>query len=1315
MNLADQQNIHPFFAKPHGPQANENANEPDSNPTDAAPQDENQPNVAETTKKSQTKGRPLATRGRKPKRKTDESDAVPKVKQASIAAFAGVKKESGNLGGVSEATSLDEDPNIGRRKRQRTNSPVLEEATHNAAGGCLETINEVGKETEQKDQPSWIEQLEFEAERIPETVEVKASSPKSSGEQMKVVDSEVVPGTSPAPMASVMEDRTTPVPPSSPPVMHSSPARSQRTPKKGGANGPSSPSKPSPPKKMLRMNAKGRFSSPVSKDSKEEAPNTGNQRKTRSRANKKTPKQLIVKISYIKDDERVVQIANDIDGILAGVKRAPELKTHAPPKAIAPPKVSKPTGPPKPTHPFFTGKSQRKDLGDLELQQAAVTKSATVPEKIPSRRETAITPGKLRAQARAEHESSESQSFSMFGAPTKPRKALGGVEAPWPWQGATRVGDGEIHDIAMELSSIPSISSLLEERRKLKGVVYKVPDAEAILPLAAHEPHMSTNLQEDPDATRHNVVRFPQRLLTTGPEIQRRVHPEILSFQQHTFGSGVELRDQSTLEGKQIHPALVDLFESIPNELTPFDKGRCETLSWAQKYAPKHSSQVLTSSREVSMLRKWLGALSVNSVGGAFRDQGTKSKKGAATKPAKKKRKKDDLDDFIVDDEDDLGDLDELTDPDEISSPDANHAVRKSMIRFGGDVSTLGSGQKIHNLLLLSGPHGSGKTATVYAVAKELGFEVFEINPGSRRSGKDVLEKIGDMTENHLVQRRTQEQPDRATVDSDAERLSDAVQKDIESGRQKSMSSFFKPVVAQTQAKPKTSAKKKPTAQATLEKAQPSLVKPKRNQKQSLILLEEIDVLFEDDKNFWQTVEHLALHSKRPVIMTCTDESLRGISEDTLHGILRMSPAPTDLATDYLLLLAAREGHLLSRQTISSLYESKGCDLRATIMELDFWCQMAVGDRKGGLEWMYQRWPPGKDVDEHGEILRVASKDTYQMGMGWIERDVLLDKDHIGFDREYELMLEMVESWNIEPEHFSSVAIPDHPMGIEQPHQEANLKALQDMDCLIDLSSAVDVYCRVDVPTRQKTPMDPTQPLLTDKARTNYINGYDFLQADTMADVTNFDTRLAVSSHLAARRYILASSSTLPLASPTALAERSIDETILNHIVSDHYRPQPLTRKDFFVFDPLADNPSAATTGEGPFFPASSIDRTFRLLAEDLAPYVRSIAAHDLRLEAERVRVSNLLSAGGGKPAKRLRTTRAARSALEGGRRENTRRERWFDKSLNLVAVLKTAGREWAGVGVQAERDGDGTETGSVRSSRGGDGIGGGSDVEMAS
>ncbi|KAK0664379.1 hypothetical protein DIS24_g679 [Lasiodiplodia hormozganensis] len=370
---------------------------------------------------------------------------------------------------------------------------------------------------------------------------------------------------------------------------------------------------------------------------------------------------------------------------------------------------------------------------------------------------------------------------------------------------------------------------------------------------------------------------------------------------------------------------------------------------------------------------------------------------------------------------------------------------------------------------------------------------------------------------------------------------------------------------------------------------------------------------------------------------------------------------------------------------------------------------MAVGDRKGGLEWMYQRWPPGKDVDEHGQVLRVASKDTYQTGMGWVERDVLLDKDHVGFDREYELTLELVESWNIEPEVLSSVPIPNHPTDTQQSHRETNLKALQDMDRLLDLSSAVDMYCRVDVPTRSKTTMDPTQPPLPEKARTNYIDGYSFLQADTMTDFTNLDTQLAVSSHLAARRSIVASSS-LPARAPTAFDECNIPKTILTHIASSR-QARSLSRNDFFVFDALAEPPTATLTSVASAgMTASSFDRTFRLLAEELAPYVRSIASHDLRLENERIRISSMLSAGG-KP-KRQRTTRAARSALEGGRRENTRRERWFDKSLNLVSVMRTAGREWAGLGsVPTGEERDATETGSTRSR---DGEGGGSDAEMA-
>lgn len=228
--------------------------------------------------------------------------------------------------------------------------------------------------------------------------------------------------------------------------------------------------------------------------------------------------------------------------------------------------------------------------------------------------------------------------------------------------------------------------------------------------------------------------------------------------------------------------------------------------------------------------------------------------------------------------------------------------------------------------------------------------------------------------------------------------------------------------------------------------------------------------------------------------------------------------------------------------------------------------------------------------------------------------------------------------------------------------------------------------------------MDPTQPPLPKKARENFIDGYAFLQADTMTDFTNFDTHLAVSSHLVARRCNRGAS--IPHISVTAsipnLDETSITTAILSHVSSTH-QPRSLKRADFFVFDPLAEPPTAALTSiSGSGLTLSSIDRPFRILVEDLAPYVRSIASFELRLDAERLRVSNMLSAGG-KPAKRQRTTRAARSAQEGGRRETARRERWFDRSLNLAGVMKTAGEGWAGV-VKEEVDATETETGSVRS-----------------
>jgi hypothetical protein len=328
--------------------------------------------------------------------------------------------------------------------------------------------------------------------------------------------------------------------------------------------------------------------------------------------------------------------------------------------------------------------------------------------------------------------------------------------------------------------------------------------------------------------------------------------------------------------------------------------------------------------------------------------------------------------------------------------------------------------------LVITGPHGCGKTAAVYAVAKELDFEVFEINPGSRRSGKDILEKIGDMAENHLIQRIYKAASGEEGNDSDTP-------KETDEKRQGNMTSFFKPVAVSKGPKPKGEQPLKPSPES-------------RRQKQSLILFEEVDILFDDDKQFWPTVIALAANCKRPIILTCTDEAQVPMDSLVLHAVLRLATPPTDMATDYLLALAACEGHLLDRPAVRSLYVSKRHDLRASIAELNFRCQMGVGSRRGGTDWLVSRWPPGCDVDAGGEKVRAVSEGTYPVGMEWEHRDLATE------ERSDELMLGAALDWGL----------PLDELAFSLTGLSANdrLSTMDAFEFVSNARSSADVYCR---------------------------------------------------------------------------------------------------------------------------------------------------------------------------------------------------------------------------------------------------------------
>jgi hypothetical protein len=186
------------------------------------------------------------------------------------------------------------------------------------------------------------------------------------------------------------------------------------------------------------------------------------------------------------------------------------------------------------------------------------------------------------------------------------------------------------------------------------------------------------------------------------------------------------------------------------------------------------------------------------------------------------------------------------------------------------------------NTLVITGSSGCGKSAAVYACADELGWEVFEVYPGiGRRSGANLDNLVGDVGKNHLIQQtrpryRTaaaqcdsrasatlstlfpkagKVNPQPSPTHSDTEHPSDVDTHVLVDAASESLQDTVEPPVTVDElvGSLKTNGPAKPSVTA----------------RQSLILLEEVDILFKEDAGFWPAVVDLIKECRRPVIMTC--------------------------------------------------------------------------------------------------------------------------------------------------------------------------------------------------------------------------------------------------------------------------------------------------------------------------------------------------------------------------------------------------------------------------------------------------------------
>ncbi|XP_062886732.1 ATPase family AAA domain-containing protein 5 isoform X1 [Mobula hypostoma] len=369
-----------------------------------------------------------------------------------------------------------------------------------------------------------------------------------------------------------------------------------------------------------------------------------------------------------------------------------------------------------------------------------------------------------------------------------------------------------------------------------------------------------------------------------------------------------------------------------------------EDLLWTEKYQPQHSSELVGNLGAVRKLHSWL----------------MEWKKRADKEETKKHKERKTEKDKKVDAWD---------------NSDFN-------LESSGDEDFL------CNTVLITGPPGVGKTAAVYACAQELGFKVFEVNASSQRSGRQILSQLKEATQSHQVDKQGNNALKPAFFSGSkslplqtarSPKKANSPRSTVTPPRKTSLSprkrgskknlapmflaNFFKaPVKSNKNEESEKTDKQMSVKSQNICKAQKnnpqvlevSKIHPgseskdmeecNRKSATSLILFEEVDVIFDDDAGFLNAVKTFMATAKRPVILTTTDPNFSLMFECCFEEIRFKVPSSKNVAS-YLQLLCLAENLRTDRMDLVSLLALNKCDIRQSILYLQFWVRSGGGHK----------------------------------------------------------------------------------------------------------------------------------------------------------------------------------------------------------------------------------------------------------------------------------------------------------------------------------------------------------------------------------
>lgn len=275
----------------------------------------------------------------------------------------------------------------------------------------------------------------------------------------------------------------------------------------------------------------------------------------------------------------------------------------------------------------------------------------------------------------------------------------------------------------------------------------------------------------------------------------------------------------------------------------------------------------------------------------------------------------------------------------------------------------------VTNSIIINGAPGTGKTNLVFRLANELGFTVIEVNASSSRSGRNISSQLKEALESYHMESIKVDNPfeiieqearknGRVKIHKESkngiESFLESNNKDnVKSSKKKqSIANFFQPKVSNEKevktkhiGKSKKSNDKNREKELAVEKTKNVEIlnsdkNPGRISSLTIILFDDVDIVFEEDEGFWGTVKGFLKISKKPVIFT-VGRNLSIVKAMLNCDIQIFNMIPTSKESSLKMLKAHCENHSRANTNtdLQLLTLHNLSDLRRNILNAQFWTQ----------------------------------------------------------------------------------------------------------------------------------------------------------------------------------------------------------------------------------------------------------------------------------------------------------------------------------------------------------------------------------------